>query len=119
MVTNEKHAYQRYALLFPVTLTSGAEEVVGVCRQAGADAALVSASGPLEPGAEVVVRFRVSAELRDERTVQGRVVRQELTEGELALAFPYCVSVEFASPDPDLLDDLGAHSVRTPDSATR
>ncbi len=113
-MSDEKRTYKRYDLLFPVTLSANEAEVVGVCRQAGAGGALISASAPVEPGAEVVVRFRLSADLRDERTVKASVVRQELTEGELALAFPYCIAVEFAEPDPDLLDDLGAHSTRMP-----
>jgi hypothetical protein len=110
----EKRTYLRYRLLFPVTLTVADEEVVGVCRDASAGGALIAASAPLEPGAEVVARFRVSGELRDERTIRARVVRQELSEGDLQLAFPYCIALEFASPAPDLLDDLGARSERSP-----
>lgn len=114
MTGDEKRRYRRYHLLFPVTLTVGSEEIVGLCREASSGGALIAASALLEPGAEVIVRFRLSAELRDERTVHARVVRQELSEDELQLAFPYCIAVEFADPEPDLPDALGAHSARSP-----
>lgn len=108
----EKREYRRYKMLFPVTLRVGEEEIVGVCRDASAGGVLVAASAPVEPGATVVARFRVSTELRDERTIEAKVVRQELSEGELQLAFPYCIALEFTSPVTDLLDDLEVHSKR-------
>lgn len=108
----EKRAYTRYKLLFPVTLHVGEEDIVGVCRDASPKGVLVAASTPVEPGASVVARFRVSPDIRDERTIEAKVVRQELSEGELELAFPYCIAIEFNEPIPDLLDDLEARSSR-------
>lgn len=108
----EKRAYTRYEILFPVTLHVGDEDIVGVCRDASPKGVLVAAATPVEPGATVVARFRVSPDIRDERTIEATVVRQELSEGELELAFPYCIALEFKEPVPDLLDDLEARSTR-------
>ena len=114
--SDERHAdhreYTRYKIFFPVTLRIGDEEIVGVCRDASAGGVLVAASTPVEPGARVTARFRVSTELRDERTIDGSVVRQELSVDEMQLAFPYCIAIEFSAPVPDLLDDLEARSSR-------
>lgn len=113
-MASEKRAYNRYKMLFPVTLRVGDEDVVGVCRDASPKGVLVAASTPVEPGATVTARFRVSPDIRDERTIEARVVRQELSEGELELAFPYCIALEFKEAVPDLLDDLEARSSRAP-----
>lgn len=107
---SEKREYRRYKIFFPVTLRVGEEDIVGVCRDASAKGVLVAASNPVEPGANVVARFRTSADLRDERTVEARVVRQELSGEEMQLAFPYCIALEFSTPDPDLIADLEARS---------
>ncbi len=110
----EKRAYTRYKMLFPVTLHVGDEDIVGVCRDASAKGVLVAAATPVEPGATVIARFRVSPDIRDERTIEAKVVRQELSEGELELAFPYTIALEFTAAVPDLLDDLEARSTRAP-----
>lgn len=110
--SDEKREYRRYKIFFPVTLRIGDEEIVGVCRDASAGGVLIAAATPVEPGAIVVARFRVSTELRDERTIEGSVVRQELGTDEMQLAFPYTIAIEFKSPVPDLLDDLEARSSR-------
>src|SRR5688572_15683716 len=107
---SEKREYRRYKIFFPVTLRIGEEEIVGVCRDASAKGVLIAASTPVEPGASVVARFRTSTDLRDERTLEARVVRQELSTEEMQLAFPYCIAIEFAKPDPDLIADLEARS---------
>jgi hypothetical protein len=108
----EKREYVRYKIFFPVTLRVGEEEIVGVCRDASAKGVLIAASTPVEPGAKVVARFRTSTDLRDERTLEARVVRQELSGEEMQLAFPYCIALEFAQPDPELLADLETRSKR-------
>lgn len=108
--SSEKRQYVRYPIFFPVTLRIGEEEIVGVCRDASAKGVLIAASTPVEPGASVIARFRTSADLRDERTLEGRVVRQELSGEEMQLAFPYCIALEFSAPDPDLIADLEARS---------
>jgi hypothetical protein len=110
--SEEKREYTRYKIFFPVTLRIGDEEIVGVCRDASAGGVLVAAATPVEPGADVVARFRTSTDLRDERTIAAKVVRQELSGDEMQLAFPYCIALEFASPDPALLEDLEARSTK-------
>jgi len=111
-VVDEKREYQRYKIFFPVTLRIGDEEIVGVCRDASAGGVLIAASTPVEPGADVVARFRVSTDLRDERTIEAKVVRQELSGEEMQLAFPYCIALEFKTPAPQLVEDLEARSKR-------
>jgi hypothetical protein len=106
----EKREYRRYKIFFPVTLRVGDEEIVGVCRDASAKGVLIAASTPVEPGASVVARFRTSTDLRDERTLEARVVRQELSGEEMQLAFPYCIALEFAKPVPDFIEDLETRS---------
>jgi hypothetical protein len=108
----DKREYRRYQIFFPVTLTIGDEEVVGVCRDASAGGVLVAASRPAPPGAKVIARFRTSTELRDERTIEATVVRQDLSEGEMQLAFPYCIALEFTSAAPELVADLDVRSAR-------
>ena len=110
VVGTEKREYRRYKIFFPVTLRIGEEEIVGVCRDASAKGVLIAAATPVEPGAAVVARFRTSTDLRDERTLEARVVRQELSGEEMQLAFPYCIALEFAKPDPELIADLEARS---------
>lgn len=95
-----------------MTIRVGDEDIVGVCRDASAKGVLIAASMPVEPGATVVARFRTSTDLRDERTLEAKVVRQELSSEEMQLAFPYCIALEFANPDPDLIADLEARSER-------
>jgi hypothetical protein len=107
---SEKREYRRYKIFFPVTIRIGEEEIVGVCRDASAKGVLIAASTPVEPGAACVARFRTSTDLRDERTLEARVVRQELSSEEMKLAFPYCIALEFAKPDPELVADLEARS---------
>ena len=106
----EKREYRRYRIFFPVTLRVGEEEIVGVCRDASQKGVLISASTPVEPGANVVARIRTSTDLRDERTIEAKVVRQDLSGDEMKLAFPYCIALEFAKPDPDLIADIEARS---------
>jgi hypothetical protein len=108
----EKRRYQRYKIFFPVTLRIGGEDIVALCRDASAGGVLVAAERPVEPGAEVVARFRTSTDLRDERTIPAKVVRQELSNEEMQLAFPYCIALEFAKPDPELIADLEARSTQ-------
>jgi len=110
--TSEKREYRRYKIFFPVTLRIGEEEIVGVCRDASAKGVLIAASTPVEPGATCVARFRTSTELRDERTLEAKVVRQELSGEEMQLAFPYSIALEFTKPDPELIADLEARSQR-------
>jgi hypothetical protein len=107
---SEKREYRRYEIFFPVTLRIGEEEIVGVCRDASAKGVLIAAATPVEPGASVVARFRTTTDLRDERTLEARVVRQELSGEELQLAFPYLIALEFAEPDHALVADLEARS---------
>ena len=111
----EKRIYERYPIWFPVTLAVDADgrEVWAICRDASPGGVLVSAAAPLDVGTKLVARFRVSPDIRTERAVHAKVVRQELTSDELMLAFPYRAALEFTETVPDLLSELAAHADRT------
>jgi len=107
---NEKRSYQRYAIWFPVTLFVGKREVWAICRDASPGGFLLSAESPIDVGAKVKARFKVSPRSRAERTVNAMAVRQEASVGELMLAFPYRAAFEFTEAVPDLLDELARFS---------
>ncbi len=105
-MTNEKRSYQRFNIWFPVTLVVGEQEVWAICRDASPGGFLLSAAAPIDVGAKVKARFKVSPQSPSERIVDATAVRQEGSVGELMLAFPYRAAFEFASPMPDLLEEL-------------
>ena len=106
----DKRAYHRFAIWFPITFATDTREVWAICRDASSGGLLVSAESPLAVGTKLTARFKVSPRARGERVVEARVVRHEMASGELMLAFPYRVAVEFAKPVHDLLDDLARFS---------
>jgi hypothetical protein len=93
-----------------VTLIIGRKEIWAICRDASSGGFLLSAESPLDVGAKVTARFKVSPRARIERTVIAKVVRTEASVGELMLAFPYRAALEFEKAVPDLLDDLSRFS---------
>ena len=131
---DEKRSFDRYALWFPVTVdavspggaspsmrSDGGEPKNGdghlplwaVCRDASAGGLLLAGSHPLEVGAAVTVRFRVSPE-GAERKISGRVVRVELSDDNPRSVWPYRVAVEFLEPDVALQAMFARASSRPP-----
>jgi hypothetical protein len=105
----EKRTFRRYALWFPVTLLPkqhGMAEVWAICRDASAGGILVSSVTLLPVGAELATRFRVAPHGVAERVVEATVVRSELNDGDLMLAFPFRLGLRFTSPVPELPEEL-------------
>jgi hypothetical protein len=99
---DEKRAFQRRCIWFPVTLRTGTGEVWAVARDAGAGGILISSAGALEVGTEVAVTFRVAPDDPTERKVQGKVVRFEPHHNDGGGAWPHRIAVEFSEPLPEL-----------------
>jgi hypothetical protein len=99
---DEKRAFQRRCIWFPVTLTAGGTEVWAVARDAAAGGILISSAGALDVGTEVALTFRVAPDDPNERTVRGKVVRLEPHKYDGGGAWPHRMAVEFAEPLPEL-----------------
>lgn len=98
---SNRRAYTRYEIWFPVTLTLGERQAVGICRDASTKGLLVSCTASLEIGDVVTARFRVSVD-SPEHNLAGRVVRRDENADELQLAFPFRLAVEFDHAQSDL-----------------
>jgi hypothetical protein len=99
---NEKRAYSRYTLWFPVTVETDSERVWAVCRDASAGGILISGSNSLEVGDAVIVNFRTSADDTAERRIPGHIVRVEGPDEDPRSAWPHRMAIEFADPVPEL-----------------
>src|SRR5262249_32303770 len=95
---NEKRAYSRYSLWFPVTLEADSRQVWAVCRDASAGGILISGSDGLSVGDVVTVSFRTSPDDRDERRISGRIVRVEGPDQNPRSVWPHRMAIEFAQP---------------------
>jgi PilZ domain len=99
---DEKRAFQRRGIWFPVTLETGSTEVWAVARDAGAGGILISSAGALQVGTAVTVTFRVGPDDPTERRLPGTVVRFEPHRNDGGGAWPHRVAIEFAEPLPEL-----------------
>jgi hypothetical protein len=104
----EKRTFQRYALWFPVTLTTRDTnaEVWAICRDASAGGIQISSQTPVAVGTKVSARFRISRRDTKERAIDASIVRSETNDGELMLAFPFRLGLRFTSPVPELPEEL-------------
>ncbi len=115
----EKRNYRRYDVWFPVTLTQDGIEVWAICRDASSGGVLLSAVRAVPIGAKVTARFKVSREAKAERSVAATVVRSDLNEDALVLAFPHRIALEFDGPVPELLEEIAEIATETGPSSTR
>jgi hypothetical protein len=99
---DEKRAFQRRCIWFPVTLKTGGTDVWAVARDAGAGGILISSAGALDVGTEVTVAFRIAPDDPGERTVRGKVVRFEPNRNDGGGAWPHRIAVEFSEALPEL-----------------
>ena len=99
---DEKRAFQRRCIWFPVTLRAGTSDVWAVARDAGAGGILISSAGALAVGTEVTLTFRVAPEDPTERAVRGKVVRFEPHKYDGGGTWPHRIAVEFSEPLPEL-----------------
>jgi hypothetical protein len=95
---NEKRAFQRRCIWFPVTLQASTGELWAVARDAGAGGILISSSGALAVGTVVTVTFRVAPDDPTERKVKGKVVRFEPNHYDGGGAWPHRIAIEFDEP---------------------
>jgi hypothetical protein len=106
---HEQRGFTRYALWFPVRISvTDAPELGAICRDASASGILVSSPRALEKGVKVTLRFRVAREGAVNREVDAEVVRSSTNDDDLVLAFPYRLALRFASPIPELPDELAS-----------
>jgi hypothetical protein len=112
----DRRAFSRYAVWFPVTVVSEDEQVGAICRDASAGGLLVSSTRLLSVGSKVAVRFRVSVRSAVDWNVDAEVVRSEMNQGDMTLAFPFRLGIRFLSPLAELpiqlRDELGPEESR-------
>src|SRR5262249_12412945 len=103
--SEDRRAYRRYELWFPVTLKGFEREVWGICRDVSPGGLKLSTNVAIPVGAKVTAVFRVAPN-EVEHQVEGAVTRTWQNDHELMLAFPVRLAMEFTSPVPDLEPDL-------------
>lgn len=105
---SEQRAFVRYALWFPVTLTTPEHgDVWAICRDASASGLLVSSIVAFPKGTLVEARFRVTPDPESaERIAQAEVVRVEMNDGDLVLAFPHRLALRFVTAIAELPGEL-------------
>jgi hypothetical protein len=113
-MVDEKRAYQRYALWFPVTVDSTSGKIYAVCRDASAAGILISGSTGLAVGDRVHLHFRIGPDDPEERKVEGRIVRVEHPDEDPRAMWPHRMAVEFAEPVPALQSLFKRASSRPP-----
>jgi hypothetical protein len=100
-IVQEKRAYIRFGLWFPVIVEAAGGTVAAVCDDASSGGLLIASSGPVEIGAEVTVTFRVTAE-GEERIAKGRVVRMEQRTDNPRAIWSHSLAIEFLEAQPEL-----------------
>jgi hypothetical protein len=109
----EKRSYSRYALWFPVTIDSPANQVWAVCNDVSAAGILISGSTALKVGDAVTVSFRVSQD-SPERKLAGRIVRVEARDEDPRSVWAHRMAIEFVEPDATLQASFSPASSRPP-----
>jgi hypothetical protein len=97
----ERRAHARYAVWFPVVVTSSVGEGIAISYDVSAGGLLVACPGRLEPGAEVEVTFRVRPEAPEQRA-RGCVVRVERNQEDDDGPWRWRIAVEFDHPVPEI-----------------
>lgn len=114
---NDKRAFTRYSLWFPVTIDAQARKVFAVCQDASAGGILISGSDELTVGDCVTVRFRTSIDDPEERSIAGRIVRVEPVDDDPRSVWPHRMAIEFAEPVIELEGLFTRASTRPPPGA--
>jgi hypothetical protein len=99
---DEKRAFRRRCIWFPVTLETGRGDVWAVARDAAPGGILISSAGALAVGTDVTVAFRVAPDDATEKRVLGKVVRLEPHRNDGGGAWPHRIAIEFNEPLPEL-----------------
>jgi hypothetical protein len=111
---NDKRAFDRYSLWFPVTVDTRSREVWAVCQDASAGGILISGSDELCVGDEVTVSFRISLEDSAERKIGGKIVRVERADDNPRTVWPHRMAIEFHEPVLELQSVFKRASSRPP-----
>ena len=111
--SEDRRAYTRYELWFPVTLEVATHEVWCICRDACPGGLQVSSRVTLEIGQPVTAVFRI-AESEALHRVKGRIARCWHNDHELVQAFPVGIAIEFEAPVRDLEEALIRRSTKPP-----
>ena len=107
----ERRDSERFEVWFPVQLQAAAEsgkQRITMSRDVSARGILLSAATKVEPGAKVVVTFRILPDEPTERTLQGRIVRVESNTDDVDGLWPLRLAVEFDEPVFELAEQLAA-----------
>ena len=103
---DERRTGQRFEVWFPVQVepaeSKGGAPRITVSRDVSARGILLSAASELTPGAKVVVTFRILPDEKNERRVEGRVVRVDPNQEDPHGLWPVRLAVEFDERLPEL-----------------
>ena len=116
-MSNERRAGARFEVWFPVQIEPSGEKGgaprITVSRDVSTRGILLSAASELTPGAKVTVTFRVLPDEKNERRVEGRVVRVDPNQEDPDGLWPVRLAVEFDERVPELERQLKyAESIR-------
>jgi hypothetical protein len=101
MTSAERRRHPRHHVPFPVRIdTPDKQGRVGMAENASMSGMLLGTQSQLAPGQDVIVRFRIRLEQRQEMTVRAKVVRVSIDE-ERDL-FRRMTALEFLRPVPQL-----------------
>lgn len=97
----ERRAASRREVWFPMRIeTSAVGERLAVSRNMSRTGLLMATATVLEVGAPVKIAYRETAEGKEERAIEGRIVRFEPNRDDPDGLWPYMVAVEFSDPLP-------------------
>jgi hypothetical protein len=114
---DERRTGARFEVWFPVQIEPAEEKGgaprITVSRDVSTRGILLSSASELKPGAKVVVSFRVLPDEKNERRVEGTVVRVDQNQEDPDGLWPVRLAVEFAERVPELERQLKyAESIR-------
>ena len=77
----ERRVYERHCVAFPVRIDgAGKSDRLGMVHNTSASGMLLGTQSHFVPGQEVVLKFRVRIEQRQEMAVRGKVVRVRVAD---------------------------------------
>lgn len=85
-----------------LVVTDGGDEGTAITYDVSAAGLLMASPGRLEVGSRVELRFRVSADEGQDRSIRARVVRLEPREAGDDGPWRYRMAVQFDEPHPEL-----------------
>lgn len=99
---DERRANERYRVWFPIcVVTASGDEGTAITFDVSASGLLMACPGRLEIGEHVQLRFRVSEDDTEERSIGASILRVEENPGE-AGPWRFRMAVQFDEPQPDL-----------------